>query len=64
MNLPSISPSLPVMPSLPGFPPLPGPPGQGMMIVEKVKPKKQPKIPMKACNYMVLSYDKITNTVW
>jgi hypothetical protein len=44
-----------------GFPPPIGLPGVPSY---PTKAKKQPRIPLKACNYAVLTYDKIKGTIW
>ena len=33
-------------------------------IEEKLKEKKKPNVPLKNCNYTVLSFEKIKGTIW
>ena len=50
-------------------PPPPPPPIPNLATIEmkptgKLKEKKKPNVPLKHCNYAVLSYDKIENSIW
>jgi len=31
---------------------------------QKIKEKRKPKVPLKACNYTVIQYDKIVGTIF
>ena len=65
----STSPPLPPPPPSTGGVGLPPPPAIGGLPTTnqpaaKMKEKKKTSIPLKTCNYAVLSYDKIENTIW
>ena len=41
-------------------------PGIGIVgqTVQKLKEKRKPPVPLKACNYTIINYDKIVDTIF
>jgi hypothetical protein len=41
-------------------------PGIGLIgqTVQKIKDKRKPPVPLKACNYTIIQYDKIVGTIF